>query len=188
MSYAAYVEQTEQTLRRHESHFPPHGLARDEWAMWLAAEAFPREIDTRIALKAAATDADWLMMKVMRLEIERSFGITDEALVNGFIDDIKRKVLSLGGCWYLAFETGQNSPPPVGEVGLVPFEIDGLRFGRLQDVDIVPARQRRGLGNALLTSVCFEARALGLSGLALKARADGWVKDWYQRFGFERVG
>ncbi|HEX4922957.1 MAG TPA: GNAT family N-acetyltransferase [Bdellovibrionales bacterium] len=151
--------------------------------MWLEATRFPATVPVTLRLERVETEADWEAMYALRLQIEKPFGNTNPRLVEGFVEDIRKKARALDGSWFLA-RAGSDI---VGEIGLVPFELAGVRFGRLQDVDIAPQWQGRGLGRELLSAVCQVARDMELSALALRARSDGWVKDWYARFGFRRV-
>lgn len=120
----------------------------------------------------------------LRIQIERNFGIQDLKMIKGFVSDIQNKSQKLDGTWFLAYIDGKA----VGEVGLILFDYENLKIGRLQDVDIAPAYQGMGLGNQLLQCIIKVAKGLDADGLALFARQDGWVKDWYQRFGFIKVG
>ena len=162
----------------------PDDIAKLEWIMFLDKKNFPQSLPHLIQLKAAKSELDWFMMENIRKEIEQAFGIHDSTLVSGFVKDIVTKSQRLNGTWYLAFQHTKV----VGEVGLVPFPYREKIIGRIQDVDIVPSKQGKGLGKQLLLGLCNKAREMNLDGLCLFADANGWVKDWYLRFGFEKVG
>ncbi len=175
---------TEEKIRQCESHFPPNGGAKNEWLMWLPRSHFPKDENKSLSFRPVLSEADWEKMLRLRIDIEKNFGITDIKIISGFVSDIKAKSRELGGKWFLAIHEGQI----VGEVGLIEFEIEGLKIARLQDVDIMPTQQGRGFGRHLLHGICEIAARSEIDGLALFARTDSWVKDWYLRFGFIKVG
>jgi ribosomal protein S18 acetylase RimI-like enzyme len=102
----------------------------------------------------------------------------------GGINDIRHKCEMLNGIWYRA-SLGEDV---VGEVGIVPFTCIWGKIGRLQDVDILPEYQGRGLGRQLLIEACRLAKLQGLNALCLMAKENDWPKDWYLRYGFIKVG
>ena len=70
---------------------------------------------------------------------------------------------------------------PVGFALLV--EIDG--FIHLDELDVLPAHGRKGLGSALLAAVCDRARAKGYPGVTLSTFRDvPWNAPFYGRRGF----
>jgi N-acetylglutamate synthase-like GNAT family acetyltransferase len=184
MEMLEFIIETEKVIRKCESHFPPNSSAAKEWLMWLGKESFPPVEANPLKLQKVEDERGWQEMIQLRIDIEKEFGIHDEELINGFVADIRQKVKLLNGSWFLA----SSNDEIIGEVGLVPFKFAGKSIGRLQDVDIHPARQGLGFGRHLLLAICNEARVLNLDGLCLFARADKWVKNWYQRFGFIKIG
>lgn len=73
---------------------------------------------------------------------------------------------------------------PVGFVHVV--EIDG--YAHLEQLSVVPASMRRGIGSALVESGCEEARLVGFDRLSLCTYRDlPWNGPFYQRLGFGEV-
>lgn len=69
---------------------------------------------------------------------------------------------------------------PVGKADLLIH--NGIAM--LEDVDTVPAYQRRGYGGALLATMCRHAAATGCHTAFLVTDADGTAKQMYQKLGF----
>lgn len=180
---AEFVLQTEMTLRGIEKNIPQNS-SHYEWLMWLAQSQMARSSDLRVRLREVREESDWEKMFEIRKAIEKKFGVLDEETVRGFVSYIRSKAERLQGKWFLACLEDRV----VGEVGIVPFERDGKTIGRLQDVDIVPDQQGRGLGRQMMGALFNEARSMKLEALCLFAREEKWVKDWYARLGFIRVG
>ncbi len=134
-----------------------------------------------IELKAISCQADWDCLFVLRQAIEVPYGLSDREQIQILISDTQAKVKQLQGLWYLANYQGQW----VGAVGRVPFQNPSGQWGRLQDVDIIPAYQGRGLGRQLLQAICQQGFAAGDQAIGLKALQSGWPLKWYQRFGFK---
>jgi GNAT superfamily N-acetyltransferase len=124
-------------------------------------------------------------MLEIRLQIEKGFGDFSHAAVAEMVLQIRKCQESLNGQWYLALDSFQKRV--VGEIGMVRFHV-GLTIARLQDVDIIPSEQGRGLGNELLLGIIAQAKKDGISALCLKADHDDWPLNWYHRRGFEKVG
>lgn len=135
------------------------------------------------------TPYQWELLYQLRLKIEKSFGIIDQRLVQKMIEEVKQIKKNFDSNYYLAL--GDHAEP-VGSIGLVLFEKNNQKFGRLLDIDIAPEFQGRGLGNKLMASIFKIAQKKGLCGLTLKADVHDWPKDWpkdwYQRIGFEEIG
>ena len=51
----------------------------------------------------------------------------------------------------------------------------------------MPLEQSKGYGRELLMETCIKADEMGLDALCLMADEKDWPKNWYQRFGFERL-
>ncbi len=183
MELPRLIIETERKIRECESHFPPIGISLNEWVMWISKESFP-SIGSKVELRQIVTEYDWQKMLQLRIEIEKNFNIFDETLVSGFVNDIREKVKKLNGAWYLAYANSEL----VGEIGLIPFKFENKIIGRLQDVDIAPSKQGLGHGHEMLAAIVQLSRDMNLDGLCLLARSEGWVKDWYARFGFNKVG
>jgi N-acetylglutamate synthase-like GNAT family acetyltransferase len=156
--------------------------------LWLDLKkaAIPKQTVQTLFLQEVTTQHDWDRMGELRRQVEIPFGVTDPTAVAKLIEQVRRCQKMLKGQWYLAqlLPNGEF----IGEVGLVPFEFDGLRIGRVQDVDIVPAFQHRGLGNILLEAISRLAKSEGFSALCLVADMDDWPRHWYQRRGFVSLG
>lgn len=135
-------------------------------------------------LKPLTSPEDWQNYLEARTLIEAAYGMKDPQLLEILVKDIQIKAQALGGQWYV-FEI-QNQV--VGAVGLIPFEHDGRLWGRLKDVDILPAFQHRGYGNQLLNAIKNRARDLNVQTLGLMALAEDWPQAWYQRHGFQIMG
>jgi GNAT superfamily N-acetyltransferase len=163
-------------------------LVQNYDALWLDLRALSLNLPASdLQLIKVQSEEDWKTMRLMRQKIEAAFGIADANLVEEMVTKTKHCCQKLDADWYLAKLPSRNGEI-VGEVGLVRFHADGFAWGRLQDVDVVPAFQNRGFGNLLLSSIVQLAREQGLSALCLKADSRDWPSHWYQRFGFEIVG
>lgn len=97
----------------------------------------------------------------LRIQIENDFGIQDHKMIKGFVSDIQNKTKKLNGTWFLAYIDRKV----VGEVGLIQFDYENLKIGRLQDVDIAPAYQGLGLGNQLLEGIVKVAKGFDKGGV-----------------------
>ena len=85
--------------------------------------------------------------------------------------------------WYLATVGNQ----PVGVVGIVEFETQQGRIGRLQDICISPRFQGLGYGNLLLSAACRVSQRIGLDALVIVTDAVGWARHWCIRRGFKEL-
>lgn len=73
-------------------------------------------------------------------------------------------------------------------VGLALVELLAPDLPHLEEVDVHPDHGRRGLGAALVRTVCDWARTSGYRELTLTTfRAVPWNMPFYRRFGFEEV-
>lgn len=131
-------------------------------------------------------DEDWQKMIELRLKVESRFGLLRPEDAASMVNEIKLCQQKLNAQWYLAYLPG--SAKAIGEVGLAKFELNGIKYGRLQDIDIEPAYQGQGLGNSLLHTIICLGLEEGLQALCLKADNNDWPLEWYQRNGFLPVG
>lgn len=138
----------------------------------------------RVRLTPVASPEEWDILHNLRAEIEVPFGVVDPVEIARLIDGIRRVVLEFQAEWFLAFAENKA----VGEIGLVSFDSEHGKYGRLLDVDIAPPFQGRGYGNELMASIIQIAKERELTALCLKADADRWVKHRYSRLGFKAVG
>lgn len=159
-------------------------VKRQYWALWLSSDRLPRPEPRWLTLLPVRSEADWEEMVSLRDEVERAFPGYSTSIARRLVEQIRHRKWHLDAEWYLAVVDGYV----VGEVGLLTFDTPAGRVGRLQDVDVAPSSQGKGLGRELLWAVCGEAERLGLDGICLRADADDWPEDWYLRFGFVRVG
>jgi N-acetylglutamate synthase-like GNAT family acetyltransferase len=159
-------------------------MAQHEWTMWLPKEQFSSSSKNLLKLVEVKSQEQWDEMLELRMSIEKEFGISDKVVVKQFVEDIKKKGHELKGKWFLA----KTNEKTIGEIGILPFEFEGKKVGRLQDVDIIPCSQGKGYGRELLAQVCIKASEMNLNALCLMAKADDWPKEWYFRFGFVKVG
>jgi GNAT superfamily N-acetyltransferase len=66
--------------------------------------------------------------------------------------------------------------------------LDIAGFAHLDELDVVPSSGRRGIGSALLATVCAWARAAGYPAVTLRTFRDvPWNAPFYQRRGFQIV-
>ena len=184
MSLHDVVIQTEFSIRAVEQCVPPAAVAQ-EWTMWLDLSTIKCTFSEKeLHFELVENVADWEAMRQLRQEIEAALGRTDGNLVDALINDIRCKVAFLDGEWFLAWHAGTC----VGQIGLIPFDFEGRRFMRLQNVDIHPYYQGQRLGGKLLRWAVFQIQQRGFEAACLMAKADDWPKEWYQRIGFRKVG
>lgn len=181
--YHHFILKTEAVIKSIETSMNI-ALATHEWTMWLPQENFRTSFDNALELVEVDSEEKWQKMLEIRIDIEKEFGITDQNKIKQLVDDIRVKSHKLNGKWFLASIENKI----VGEVGIIPFDFNGERVGRLQDVDIIPSEQNKGLGTQLLNEICKKALLMKLSALCLMAKSDDWPKDWYMRFGFLKAG
>ncbi|MGZ6371544.1 MAG: GNAT family N-acetyltransferase [Bdellovibrionota bacterium] len=189
-------------------HCPWRAEKRFDWVRWTDDEiararglepARPKKMTTAlwrdlptsmeeapITLRRVESDEDWRELTALRLTVERAYGLDSPELVRELIAQTRRCVRELSGAWY--FARLREGGELVGEIGLIPFTRAGFRFVRFQDVDILPAHQGKGLGNALLSEALAEASRLGARAVCLKADTDDWPLEWYLARGFEALG
>lgn len=104
-------------------------------------------------------------------------GLIDEALdVSSPLDDLARLV-AMGQAWVACLEDDL----PVGMV------IASVREGAayVEEMDVLPAHGRRGLGGRLLACVCAWAQAQGHAAVTLSTFRDvPWNGPFYRKHGF----
>lgn len=142
--------------------------------MWMRLDEEKPLEASRLRLDRVSDEGGWAEMREARTKVESAFGASPKEAAR-MVDHIRHRQHFLNGEWYLARLDGVV----VGETGLVVFETHLGRLGRLQDVDILPEFQGRGLGDALINEIMSRARSLGCDALCLRADADDWPKDWY---------
>ncbi len=181
------LEFSERQIQACESWVPAD--LQEELNMVLRADVFKPSstvaLSGRFELVPVQTHGHWQRLLDLRCAIEVPFGIMDVEQVRGLIKDIHTKHNRLRGRWYLARYADAQGVNWVGSIGMIPFHKVETQWMRLQDVDIIPAYQGQGLGRYLLRSACEKAFMEGAVAVGLRAVSTGWVKDWYQRFGFE---
>lgn len=156
-------------------------------AMWLDLSARAVTDDVKpLVLDEVVSESDWSQMRTLRQEVETAFGVTNPQAVDAMVEEIKLCRAKLPSHWFLA--RTESSPVHVGEIGIVIVTVNNLRVGRLQDVDILPRFQNKGLGKRLIVAALHFATDAGLHAVCLKADTDDWPVKWYQRLGFEPVG
>lgn len=73
-------------------------------------------------------------------------------------------------------------------VGFAHVEIIDARTAHLEEVDVLPAHGRRGLGTRLVTEVCEWAASAGYESVTLTTFRDvPWNRPFYERLGFRVV-
>ena len=107
-------------------------------------------------------------------------GLTDDAVAHvNSIEDFQR-AREAGRLWVAVAADGQ-----VVGFALV-LEIGG--YAHLEELDVLPAHGRRGVGSALLDAVCVWAGAAGYPAVTLRTFRDiPWNAPFYRSKGFEVV-
>ncbi|MEM8532595.1 MAG: GNAT family N-acetyltransferase [Chloroflexota bacterium] len=124
---------------------------------------------------------DWQQYREHRVVVEAQFGGT-RADVERMIKIMHSRQTQLSIQWYFL-----QAEERLGGVGLLEFEYQGTRSGRLQDIDIFPSYQGLGLGNVLLKAVEGLAYRKNLTYLYLGADTNDWPLYWYQRHGYAEL-
>ena len=104
-------------------------------------------------------------------------GLIDEELDVSFPLDVLARLVSMGQVWVAATDGG----PPVGMV------IASVRDGAVyvEEMDVLPAYGRRGLGARLLEGGCDWAEAHGYPAVTLSTFRDvPWNGPFYRKHGF----
>jgi GNAT superfamily N-acetyltransferase len=104
-------------------------------------------------------------------------GLNDDELDSAFPRDELLPLLALGQVWVVC----TPDDVPVGAV--IASERDGAAY--IEELDVVPAHGRRGIGGQLVECVCEWARTEGLPAVALSTFRDvPWNGPFYRRHGF----
>jgi GNAT superfamily N-acetyltransferase len=107
-------------------------------------------------------------------------GLTDEILACVNSIDSFEQAREDGHLWVAAASTGE-----VTGFALV-LEVGG--YAHLDELDVLPSHGQRGLGSALLATVCAWAREAGFPAVTLRTFRDvPWNAPFYQRRGFQVV-
>jgi N-acetylglutamate synthase-like GNAT family acetyltransferase len=139
---------------------------------------------TAVKLVPISTEKDWSKLLTIRRDIEYTeYNITAPRAISLMIDNIKDMSQRLNAQWYIA----HCGLTPVGAIGLVMFEHQSKRFGRLQDVDIIQSQRNKGYGTAMLHAIISISVQNKLESLYLRADENDWKKDWYKRLGFQPI-
>ena len=107
-------------------------------------------------------------------------GLNDDSMDSSFPLDDLRRLLSMGQVWVAC----RDDDVPVGMV------IASVREGAgyVEELDVVPAHGRRGLGTRLLAHVCMWAQAQGCTDVALSTFRDvPWNAPFYRKRGFREL-
>ncbi|MFT6632652.1 MAG: N-acetylglutamate synthase-like GNAT family acetyltransferase [Bacteriovoracaceae bacterium] len=179
-----FTQFTNSKLNEIRSDYNDEDLNKSEWSMWLDLTDAELLDNSRITLKPVKSDGDYEKLFLLRRDIEMAFGITNPAKVKTMINDIRKATNRFQGRWYLAVLEGVC----IGEVGLIPFDFKDKKIGRLKDIDILPEFQGNGFGTEMLKLICGQAKSEQFESLCLMAPVNDWPKDWYQNFGFKKVG
>jgi GNAT superfamily N-acetyltransferase len=103
--------------------------------------------------------------------------IYDETLDSSFPVDALARFLEMGQVWVVC----QDDDCPVGMV--IGSILDGLAY--VEELDVLPAHGRRGLGGRLLAHVCAWGAAQGCDAVTLSTFRDvPWNGPFYRRHGF----
>lgn len=143
---------------------------------WRLAEAFPAHI------RLARVDE---VPRLREIEDEAGtlfsgLGLIDEARDVSFPLDELVRLVGIGQVWVACSE---NDFP----VGMVIASVrDGAAY--VEEMDVLPAYTRRGIGSRLLARVCEWARARGHTAVALSTfREVPWNGPFYRRQGFREL-
>jgi len=160
---------------------PDKSYESPSWSMWLDLS---KRKDTRLELKEVNSESLWNEMFNLRSEIEKEFGDFSSEDIKKMISAIKHQVDKNRGKWFLAYLNNKC----VGEIGVIPIRVDDKVIYRLQDVDIIKSFRGQGLGHDLLNAISNMALDEGVFSLCLRAEFNDWKKDWYLRYGFQKIG
>jgi chromate reductase len=96
-------------------------------------------------------------------------------------DAILQEAVRTGHLWVAL---AGNAP-----VGFAHVEVTNDRTAHLQEIDVLPAHGRRGLGTRLVEDVCHWAASAGYDSVTLTTFRDvPWNMPFYERLGFRVVG
>jgi NAD(P)H-dependent FMN reductase/GNAT superfamily N-acetyltransferase len=95
-------------------------------------------------------------------------------------DAVLQEALRQGHLW-----VSQSGDVPVG---FAHVEVIDARTAHLEEIDVLPAHSRRGLGTRLVTAVCDWAAAAGYDSVTLTTFRDvPWNRPFYETLGFRIV-
>lgn len=178
MNYSKFLNITENALN------PSRIYDSKNWAMILDLKDNFNFSCPKIYLEEVNSISMFNEMLLLRKDIEfTEYSIDDEKEIESMIEEIKGFIKVLNGTWFLA----KSNETYIGEIGLVPFEVNGVRFGRLQDVDIILKFRGQGLGTSLISEIVNIAKNNKLDYLCVRALEDDWKKDWYTNLGFKYI-
>lgn len=110
----------------------------------------------------------------------QGLGLFDEALDSSFPLDTLAKLVDLRQVWVGCLEDDL----PVGMV--IASERGGVAY--VEELDVIPAHGRRGLGARLLEQVCGWAEAQGYAAVTLSTFRDlPWNGPFYRKHGFREL-
>lgn len=162
---------------------PPRGTRAGAVALWKdLTSAAP--FATTLGLHEIVSSNDLNELYDFRLSLE-AYTPDYMASVKASLTFVMECKKQQGAKWFLLTEPENEF---VGGIGIVPFEIGSVKFGRLQDVEVHSQFQGLGYGRILLKLAEQEALKMGLSALCLKARPEDWPLEWYKKNGFVQVG
>jgi len=180
----SFVVETTNQLKSLDADYANLAPDEHEWTMWLDLETYvPKEV-TKLRLHPVKSDYDYEQMFYLRSEIEEAFNITNPNEIKNLVNKIRKMANHFHGRWYMA----QLDNLFIGEIGLVPFAYANTTVGSIQDVDILPSFQGNGFAADMLNLICIQALMSGMTAVCLTAKSDEWPKDWYLKYGFEKVG
>ena len=105
-------------------------------------------------------------------------GLHNEAIDSSFPPEDRTKFVELEQTWVACLDDDL----PVGVVAVSARD----ELGYVEELDVVPAHGRRGLGTRLLTHVCMWAREQGLAAMTLSTFRDvPWNGPFYRSRGFK---
>ena len=137
-------------------------------------------MDPRYTIRRARADDFAAVLRIERAAaarfLEAGIVLPDDETPVAHLDDV-----CLEGRLWVAVDADDR---PVG-FAFVDI-VDGT--AHLEEIDVEPAHARRGIGAALVATVCARARASGYASVTLTTSRDvPWDAPWYARLGFRVV-
>lgn len=128
-----------------------------------------------------ALPAHYAALREVEREAEKQFPPADlppQLLGATLTDDAEFEEARREGLLWAALDAAGR---PIGYA--IALWMDGALH--LDELDVLPAHQRRGVGRALVQAVCDRARAQGARRVTLTTfRFVPWNRPWYERLGF----
>lgn len=155
-----------------------------EHTMWLNLNQPISRTKNRITLHPVKSDRDYEEMFLLRKNIEKEFGITDLFQIKKIVNSVRKMTNRYDGRWYLAKLEGIS----IGEIGLVPFNFDGEKIGRLKDINILKDFHGNGFDRELIEAISLQSIDQDYKALCLMAKETDCPKDFYSNLGFKIVG